>query len=162
MDIIKIINCAEKSIATTNFEDIAMNRTYFKNLENLPSGSSRELDDVIDHLAFDSNGLIPVITQDHASKEILMFAWMNKESLLKTIHLKRMVYWSRSRNQLWAKGETSGHTQALVSMSFDCDGDVILCQVNQVGAACHTGRPNCFYLHVDLDENKITISGDSA
>ena len=69
-----------------------------------------------------------------------MFAWMNKDALRKTLATKRMTYWSRSRQQLWVKGETSGHVQRLVAISFDCDGDAILCQVEQQGAACHTGR----------------------
>ncbi|MFT5815355.1 MAG: phosphoribosyl-AMP cyclohydrolase [Psychroserpens sp.] len=71
-----------------------------------------------------------------------------------------MTYWSRSRKSLWIKGETSGHRQSLSSMSFDCDGDAILCQVEQVGAACHTGRPDCFYLHVDLDKSQVIVTGN--
>jgi len=108
-------------------------------------------------LAYNDQGLIPVITQDVVSNEILMFAWMNKESLYKTIETKRMTYWSRSRQEFWIKGETSGHTQTLESMSFDCDGDTILCKVQQVGAACHTGRRHCFYLDVDTDKQEVTV-----
>ena len=138
-----------------------MIRDYFKKLEHASDNTSFKLDEVIDQLAFNDQGLIPVITQDATSKDVLMFAWMNKESLNLTLSTKRMTYWSRSRKQLWAKGETSGHTQALVSMSFDCDGDVILCQVNQSGAACHTGRPDCFYLKVDIERQQVVISGDA-
>ena len=90
-----------------------------------------------------------------------MFAWMNKTSLSQTILTKRMTYWSRSRECLWIKGESSGHTQSLISMSFDCDGDVILCRVEQAGVACHTGRPNCFYLNVDLDKSQVIVAGNT-
>lgn len=86
-----------------------------------------------------------------------MLAWMNKQALLLTISTKRMTYWSRSRERLWKKGETSGHVQALVSISFDCDGDAILCQVDQTGAACHTGRADCFYLKVDVKKQQVFI-----
>ena len=131
---------------------------YFKNLEQkTPSDSPLELNKVIDKLAYNESGLIPVITQDAASKAVLMLAWMNKEALLLTISTQRMSYWSRSRDQLWIKGETSGHVQVLVSMSFDCDGDAILCQVDQTGAACHTGRTDCFYLKVDVEKQQVFI-----
>jgi phosphoribosyl-AMP cyclohydrolase len=139
-----------------------MKRNYFIALEKRSNNSPLELSDVIDQLAFDEQGLIPVITQDASTKSILMFAWMNKEALDKTISNRRMTYWSRSRQKLWVKGETSGHTQELVSMSFDCDGDVILCLVDQSGAACHTGRPDCFYLQVDLDNKQVLVDGDTA
>ena len=138
-----------------------MQRSYFQGVENYTDQSVLELDEVIENLAFNDQGLIPVITQDATSKDVLMFAWMNKESLLLTISTKQVTYWSRSRQKLWKKGETSGHIQALVSMSFDCDGDVILCEVNQTGAACHTGRPGCFYLKVDLEQSKVVIAGDA-
>ncbi|MFA3792931.1 phosphoribosyl-AMP cyclohydrolase [Aliiglaciecola sp. SL4] len=138
-----------------------MQREYFQQLENLPDKTSIKLSEIIEHLAFNEQGLIPVIAQDATSKDILMFAWMNKASLIKTIDTKRMTYWSRSRNQLWIKGETSGHTQTVKSMAFDCDGDVILCQIDQVGAACHTGRPGCFYLNVNFEQAQVTILGDA-
>ena len=89
---------------------------------------------------------------------MLMLAWLNKDALQKTLATKRMTYWSRSRQQLWVKGETSGHVQRLVAMSFDCDGDAILCQVEQQGAACHTGRQSCFYLNADLEKHQIHVS----
>ena len=138
-----------------------MQHSYFKNIENLPHNTSFELNEIVEQLAFNEQGLIPVITQDATSKDVLMFAWMNKESLEITLTTKRMTYWSRSRNQLWKKGETSGHTQALISMAFDCDGDVVLCQVDQSGAACHTGRPDCFYLNVDIENRQVRIIGDA-
>ncbi|KUJ84771.1 phosphoribosyl-AMP cyclohydrolase [Microbulbifer flavimaris] len=137
-----------------------MIRDYFIGLEDHPNDSPVELSNVIDQLAFDDQGLIPVITQDAHSKVMLMFAWMNREALLETIESQRMTYWSRSRQKLWVKGETSGHTQSLISMSFDCDGDAILCQVEQQGAACHTGRQSCFYLQVDAEQKKVWITGE--
>jgi phosphoribosyl-AMP cyclohydrolase len=137
-----------------------MQRQYFQNIEPLPNNTSLALHEVIRELAFNEDGLIPVITQDAMTKNVLMFAWMNKESILHTLETGRMTYWSRSRQQLWKKGESSGNTQELVSMAFDCDGDCILSKVNQSGPACHTGRPNCFYLAVDADENKVVVIGD--
>jgi len=138
-----------------------MQRAYFKNIESLSDQTTLNLDEVIDHLAFNDDGLLPVIAQDAQSKDVLMFAWMNQESLKLTLSTKKVTYWSRSRQELWVKGETSGNGQSLVSMAFDCDGDVILCQVNQSGPACHTGRPDCFYLEVDAEKNQITILGDA-
>ena len=137
-----------------------MKRVFFEQLEKAADNTSFNLDEIVDQLAFDEKGLLPVITQDATSKDVLMFAWMNKEALALTLSTSRMTYWSRSRNQLWIKGETSGHTQVLVSMAFDCDGDTILCQVDQTGAACHTGRPDCFYLKVDIENGQVLIDGD--
>ena len=137
-----------------------MHHTDFQNIESLQDKSRVELSEVIAHLAFNDQGLIPVITQDATTKDVLMFAWMNRESLELTLSTNRVTYWSRSRQKLWIKGESSGHTQTLISMAFDCDGDVVLCQVRQEGAACHTGRPNCFYLNVDNESQKVVISGD--
>lgn len=134
-----------------------MKRAYFLKLESYSELAELELTEVIDQLGFDSRGLIPAITQDANTKEVLMLAWMNKEALAKTIATGDVTYWSWSRNQLWVKGETSGHTQELVSLSFDCDGDAVLCLVNQTGAACHTGRKNCFYLKVDNKAHKVHI-----
>ena len=138
-----------------------MKHRYFEKLERLPDLTTLSLDEVIEQLAFNEQGLIPVITQDVETKDVLMFAWMNKLALEKTLSTKRVTYWSRSRKKLWIKGETSGHTQSLVSMAFDCDGDTVLCQVIQSGAACHTGRPNCFYLKVDSEDRQVSISGDA-
>lgn len=133
-----------------------MKREFFQKIERCVGDVSQlELCAVIDQLAFNEQGLIPVITQDATSKEVLMFAWMNKEALQLTLSTHRMTYWSRSRKQLWVKGETSGHAQTIVSMSFDCDGDTVLCQVDQLGMACHTGHPHCFYLNVDFDRQKV-------
>ena len=94
---------------------------------------------------FRAGELIAAIAQDSESKDVLMMAWMNEESLTKTLETKRATYWSRSRNALWIKGETSGHYQDLVSLSFDCDSDCLLLSVKQTGAACHTGERTCFH-----------------
>ncbi len=93
----------------------------------------------------DPNALIPAIAQDAATGEVLMLAYMNHAALIQTLETKSATYWSRSRNELWVKGATSGHTQQVVSVSFDCDSDAILIKVNQVGAACHTGDRTCFH-----------------
>lgn len=92
-----------------------------------------------------SKGLIAAIAQDATSNEVLMIAWMNQEALSKTLETKKATYFSRSRNALWIKGETSGHFQEVVDIKFDCDGDAVLIKVNQTGAACHTGEKSCFH-----------------
>lgn len=93
-----------------------------------------------------TDGLLPVIAQDAESGRVLMFAWMNEESLQMTVDSGYAVYWSRSRQKLWKKGEESGHQQVVKSMRLDCDGDVLLLTIEQVGGiACHTGRESCFY-----------------
>jgi phosphoribosyl-AMP cyclohydrolase len=95
---------------------------------------------------WDENGLVPVIAQEAATGEVLMFAWMNREALARTVELGQAVYWSRSRKKLWHKGEESGHFQQVLEMRLDCDEDVILIKVEQVGGvACHTGRHSCFF-----------------
>ena len=101
---------------------------------------------ILDKIQFDQNGLIPAIAQDFDSGEVLMFAWMNRESLQLTIEKKQAVYYSRSRQKLWFKGEESGHTQIVKDIYTDCDNDVILLKVTQTGGiACHTGRKSCFF-----------------
>jgi phosphoribosyl-AMP cyclohydrolase len=99
---------------------------------------------------FSAGELIAAIAQDADSKEVLMMAWMNEESLTKTIETKRATYWSRSRNELWVKGETSGHYQDLVSLTYDCDSDCLLLTVKQTGTACHTGERTCFHSGIEL------------
>jgi len=100
----------------------------------------------LDEVNWDVNGLVPVIAQEHDTGRILMFAWMNREALQLSYDTKQAVYWSRSRNRLWRKGEESGHVQKVHEIRLDCDEDVILMQVEQVGGiACHTGRHNCFF-----------------
>ena len=99
---------------------------------------------------WDENGLVPVIAQEAASGDILMFAWMNREALAKTVELGQAVYWSRSRKKLWHKGEESGHTQKVLEIRLDCDEDVVLLKVEQAGGiACHTGRHSCFVQKFD-------------
>jgi len=99
-------------------------------------------------LKFNEAGLIPAIAQDHETGEVLMMAWMNAESLMETLQTGQVTYWSRSRQEFWAKGATSGHVQTLIDMRLDCDRDCLLMQVNQIGAACHTGRRSCFFTGV--------------
>jgi phosphoribosyl-AMP cyclohydrolase len=99
----------------------------------------------LDDLLFDGEGLIPVIVQDVENGDVLMFAWSNREALERTIAEGRMVYWSRSRRELWRKGDSSGHTQHWEELRADCDGDALLARVHQEGAACHTGERSCFH-----------------
>lgn len=96
-------------------------------------------------LRYDDRGLIPAIAQDHATDEVLMMAWMNAESVARTLATGRVTYWSRSRGAFWVKGESSGHTQKLVEFRIDCDRDCLLLRVEQTGPACHTNRRSCFY-----------------
>lgn len=98
---------------------------------------------------FGADGLIAAIAQDAATGEVLMLAWMNAAALRLTIETRRATYWSRSRGEIWVKGETSGHTQEVVEVRVDCDQDAVLLKVRQTGGACHTGRENCFYRAVD-------------
>lgn len=134
-----------------------MKNSYFLQLENIDKPLSIDLEEAIKHLAYNSQGLIPVVTQEHKTKDVLMLAWMNQDALRKTLSTGCVTYWSRSRQQFWVKGQTSGNTQQLVSLSIDCDGDAILCQVKQLGAACHTGRGDCFYLTVDRETKKVLV-----
>lgn len=97
---------------------------------------------------FNSDGLVAAIAQDADNGDVLMLAWMNADALAQTIATRRATYWSRSRQALWIKGETSGHTQEVIDIRIDCDQDAILLKVRQVGPACHTGRKSCFYRRV--------------
>lgn len=107
----------------------------------------------LDEIQWTDDGLVPVIAQDHATGKVMMFAWMNHESLALSVKEGRAIYWSRSRNKLWRKGEESGHVQNIKDIRLDCDNDVILMQIEQVGGiACHTGRERCFYKQ--LQDNK--------
>jgi phosphoribosyl-AMP cyclohydrolase len=102
--------------------------------------------DYLNEIHWDANGLIPAIAQDAESGDILMVAWMNREALLLTVRENRAVYWSRSRGKLWYKGEESGHVQTLREVRLDCDGDVVVLRIDQLGGiACHTGRRSCFF-----------------
>ena len=111
-----------------------------------------KLNRLLNELSFDANGLIPAIAQQFDSGEVLMMAWMNKEAVKATLTENRGVYWSRSRNSLWRKGESSGQIQQLKEFRWDCDRDTILLLVDQTGVACHTGRRNCFYFAIRGDE----------
>ena len=96
-------------------------------------------------VAFNNDGLVPVIAQSATTGAVLMVAWMNRDTLDRTLATGEVTYWSRTRQEVWRKGETSGHTQRLVEAWIDCDGDALLLKVDQVGPACHTGAPSCFY-----------------
>lgn len=100
---------------------------------------------VIDDLTFDERGLIPAVVQDAENGDVLMVAWMNRESIARTIAEGRTVFWSRSRQELWPKGDTSGHVQHVQELRVDCDADVLLVRVHQEGAACHMGERSCFF-----------------
>ena len=108
------------------------------------------LDPQVAALLKDSDALIPVIVQDSTSKEVLMLAYMNAQSLELTLTTGKATYWSRSRNELWVKGATSGHYQDVQSIALDCDGDALVLQVVQTGAACHTGQQSCFHTPLEL------------
>jgi len=103
------------------------------------------MNELLDKLAFNSDGLIPAIAQQHDTGEVLMLAWMNRDAVRETLETGQVCYWSRSRNQLWRKGESSGQAQRLVELRLDCDTDTLLLLVDQTGVACHTGRRNCFF-----------------
>ena len=122
--------------------------TDLEALEVAAAGTSVDLAEFLDAVKFNDQGLVPAIAQDRASGTVLMLAWMNRTSIEQTLASGSVTYFSRSRQSLWQKGETSGNTQRLLSMQFDCDGDAILMQVDQTGPACHTERANCFYLNV--------------
>jgi phosphoribosyl-AMP cyclohydrolase len=116
---------------------------------------------LLDEIKFNLDGLIPAIAQDAATNEILMMAWMNKESLRATVETKRATYWSRSRQKFWVKGEESGNIQEVQSIHIDCDADVVLLKVRQVGgAACHTGHRTCFYREIVDGGNNFKESGE--
>lgn len=138
-----------------------MQRPFFQSLEHAPRNQTLPLNKLMDELAFNEQGLVPVITQDADSDEVLMLAWMNKAALEQTLVTGLMTYWSRSRNERWIKGATSGHWQQLQSLRVDCDGDALLCRVKQQGAACHTGRKSCFYIEADpANHCAVIISSD--
>lgn len=108
--------------------------------------------DWISEVSFNADGLLPAIAQDDETDRILMVAWMNRETLMETVSTGTAVYWSRSRQQPWRKGETSGHEQAVSEVQLDCDGDVLILRVNQKGGiACHTGRNSCFFRRLTTD-----------
>jgi phosphoribosyl-AMP cyclohydrolase len=110
----------------------------------------------IDKIAFNADGLVPAIIQDASSHRVLMLGYMNEESLTQTVETGRVVFWSRSRKELWRKGDTSGHIQLVRSIEVDCDADALLVRVEQVGAACHTGESSCFDVAALEAQNTLT------
>lgn len=126
-----------------------------KESEKFKLGESLPLKQVLDRLPYNSDGLIPAIAQQHDTGEVLMMAWMSRTALDETLEKGRVCYWSRSRQKLWRKGESSGQVQLLKEMRFDCDGDTILLLVDQAGPACHTGRRSCFYNAVRGDRVEV-------
>lgn len=134
-----------------------MSNTY-KALEKQNKGDTLSLDEALNNLKFNEDGLIPAIAQQHDTGEVLMMAWMNRASIEETLQTRQVCYWSRSRNNYWRKGESSGNQQSLMSMSTDCDGDTLLLKVDQKGAACHTGRRDCFYNQISSDGLTITTN----
>ncbi|MDF9789035.1 phosphoribosyl-AMP cyclohydrolase [Polynucleobacter sphagniphilus] len=123
-----------------------MQTKTFAPVENLQAGTW------LDEVTWNEQGLVPVIAQELGSKDILMMAWMNRDALLATLRLGEAVYWTRSRQKLWHKGEESGHTQKVREIHLDCDGDTILLVVEQKdGIACHTGEHSCFFKRWDAD-----------
>ena len=116
----------------------------------------------IDNLRFDQNGLIPAIAQDWVDGSILMMAWMNRESIIKTLESGEVHYWSRSRKELWHKGKTSGHFQKLKGIRTDCDSDTILLSIEQIGSiACHTGQRSCFFKDLETNEDVLSPPSDA-
>lgn len=110
----------------------------------------------LDEVRWDENGLVPVIAQEHDTGDVVMFAWMNREALQLSAATGQAVYWSRSRNRLWRKGEESGHVQKIHDIRLDCDEDVILLKIEQVGGiACHTGRHSCFFKKLENDQWRV-------
>jgi phosphoribosyl-AMP cyclohydrolase len=111
----------------------------------------------LDKLKFSGDGLIPAIIQEQSTGRVLMMAWMNKEAVKRTVEEGKTVFWSRSRQKYWVKGETSGHVQAVKDVAFDCDGDTLLIQVEQTGAACHEGYKSCFFRSIEHKGNSVSI-----
>ena len=114
----------------------------------------------LDDLKLDANGLIPAIVQDARTHQVLMMAWMNREALAKTLETGKTHFFSRSRNKLWLKGESSGHTQTVRSIAKDCDQDVLLVEVEQSGAACHEGYVSCFFRKLEPETGKWETVGE--
>jgi phosphoribosyl-AMP cyclohydrolase len=117
------------------------------------------MDAKLEKLKFDANGMIPAIVQDDVTGEVLMMAWMNREALAKTVETGKTHFYSRSRNKLWLKGETSGHIQTVKSIATDCDQDVLLVKVDQAGAACHDGYYSCFYREFKSGQDDWKVVG---
>ncbi len=117
--------------------------------------ASEWFSEIQNQLIFNESGLIPVVAQQHDTGEVLMLAWMNAAAIKETLETGNVCYWSRSRASLWRKGETSGHTQKLIELRIDCDGDSLLALVDQIGPACHTHRRSCFYTAIRSKETVV-------
>lgn len=129
--------------------------SLWRRLEQAPAGHREFGLGVAAAIAWDANGLLPVIAQQHDSGTVLMMAWMNAEALSETLRTGQVCYWSRSRQRLWRKGEQSGHRQQLIEARLDCDGDALLLLIEQTGPACHTHRPSCFYNRLQQDQIEV-------
>lgn len=157
-EILKILKCdGIKGVSGKFISDETMDFLKFKELCTKEGIQMTSFESMIDFSEFKLNkdGLLPVVVQHYKTKEVLMLAYMNEEAFYHTIKSGKMTYYSRSRNELWIKGETSGHTQYVKSLTIDCDKDTLLAKVDQIGAACHTGNPTCFFtpiVGVDIDE----------
>ena len=126
--------------------------SLLKRLETANTGTEVSLNELLEEVKFNDQGLVPAIAQDSQTHSVLMLAWMDEQSIRKTLEDGFATYYSRSRKAYWRKGETSGHLQTLRSMRVDCDADTVLLTVDQSGPACHTERQHCFYLKVDAEK----------
>ena len=135
-----------------------MTQHLFKTAEKAHQGTTFALDDIKQALKPNRDGLIPAIAQQQDTGEVLMMAWMNTTALDETLATGRVCYWSRSRQKLWRKGESSGQVQMLKEMRIDCDGDTLLLLVDQTGPACHTGRKSCFFHHIHDGHSEIATA----
>lgn len=115
------------------------------------------MDDFLNSLKYDGHGLVPAVVQDHANGDILMVGYMNREAVARTLTSGRTCFWSRSRQEFWVKGETSGNVQAVKAVYVDCDKDCLVVKVEQTGAACHEGYRTCFFREIDSDGNETTV-----
>ena len=132
-----------------------VNPSIFLDMEQAYLGQEFDFSLVLNAIPWNTDGLIAAIAQDYQSKDVLMMAWINTEALIETLMTGQVCYWSRSRQCLWRKGESSGHRQRLIEATLDCDGDALLLLVEQQGPACHTNRPSCFY--IGLNTTRATI-----
>jgi len=127
----------------------------FKTLEKSPAATQVSLEQVMANIPWNSDGLIPAIAQDYQSQQVLMLAWVNACALQQSLTSGKATYYSRSRQALWCKGESSGHVQKIINIALDCDGDALLFTVDQLGPACHTLRPHCFYWNLTSNGAEI-------
>lgn len=143
---------------TRNKTNKQQSKQLFKLHEMKQAGFHITLDALFAAIPWNQDGLIPVIAQDATSKQVLMLAWANQDAIQRSIDTKKAHYWSRSRQNIWCKGETSGHHQTVLNIQLDCDGDALLYLVNQTGAACHTHREHCFFWSLEASGAEITLN----